>query len=260
MNGTEQQPPPAPGTTTGTRSVPRLIPVIVSVLLVAVLATVIIVVVLGGGSPNPPPSTPSIAPGAAHTIPIESAEPLPPATKADPVSIAIHEIGVQTEVVTYTVAMAQDASNPLTGDPCYANDRIACVNPPSYTNVAWLRAGEGGIPFGDQPGVDASGTVYLVGHGSSTVEAVFNRLHELNIGSPIDVTTANGTVRYFVEEVVVLEKSSWSSSPYANEQVPGRLILGTCNHAEGAETTDGGWATQNVLIVAQTGTRLVIGG
>jgi LPXTG-site transpeptidase (sortase) family protein len=179
--------------------------------------------------------------------------------KADPVSIDIVAAGIHASVDLFTVAMAQASNNPLTGAACYSGGRIACVNPPSTNDVYWLEAGIGKIPYGDQPGTDATGTVYLVGHSSGTQTAIFNNLYQLVTGDEIDVVTANGQVKYFVQQVVVLGKSDWSSSEYANQQVPGRLVLGTCYHGSDAQIGGNGSSKQNVVVVAQIGATISSG-
>ncbi len=226
----------------------KLLVVLLAVLVV--VTAVVIIVLVGRGSADPLPSP--VPPPPAATVPDATVEPPSQLTKADPLRISIPAAGVGADIELFTTDMARDSSNPLTGAACLHDGRITCVNPPAHDVAYWLKAGEGDIPFGDQVGHDSNGTVYLVGHASGTQEAIFNDLHLLTPGEVIDVTTANGQIRYYVEEVVVLDKSSWSSSPYANEQVPGRLILGTCNHADGAVIGETGSSTQNVLIVAQT--------
>ncbi len=228
----------------------KLVLVITGILVALVLTAVIFSTMGRGDDPLPIAMSTPITPTPSPTpLPTLTPEPVV-VPRADPQWIDIEQIGVHTVVELYTVAEAQAVSDPLSGAACYANGRIVCVNPLSDSNVVWLKAGEGRIPFGDQPGSDATGTVYLMGHGSSVVEAVFNQLHLLSVGATVDVTTSNGVVRYIVQEVVVLDKGDWSSSSYANEQVPGRLVLGTCNTAEGADA-GGDWVTQNVLVIAQ---------
>jgi LPXTG-site transpeptidase (sortase) family protein len=233
--------------------------------IIGALAVVAIVVALvlalghDGRSTNddkPPATSSSSTPSRSSLAHVSAA-----VAKADPQQISIPAIGVDNPIELYTTAMAQASSNPLTGAPCYANDRIACVNPPEYDRAYWLKAGEGAIPFGDQAGTNSGGTVYLVGHASESVPALFNDLYRVQVGDTIKVTTANGVVEYAVQEVVVLNKSDWSSSSYANDQVPGRLVIGTCYHASGAVIGDSGSSTQNVLIVAQANaSSMVVGG
>jgi len=228
---------------------------------VAVLTTIVVVVAvflaLGRGA-NPsssasasasvPPSSrdfPTLAPLPKTSLPMDDVP------KADPKSISIPILGIQANVNLYSVAMAQGSKDPLTGQPCWADDRIACVNPPSYKDVYWLKAGIGGIPFGDQPGTDAEGTVYLIAHASASKAAVFTEIYKLVVGDDIVVTTASGTLHYAVEEVVVLDKADWSTSEYANVQMPGRIILGTCYHGDDAHIGSGGSSKENVIVVAQ---------
>ncbi|MDR2930882.1 MAG: class F sortase [Propionibacteriaceae bacterium] len=232
---------------------------------IAIVVALVMALGIHGKEASNDESTPgmgSSTPGATSSSPRPSATPLPATVaKADPQHITIPTIAVDAPIELYTTAMAQSSSNPLTGAPCYADDRIACVNPPEFDRAYWLKAGEGAIPFGDQAGTNSAGTVYLVGHASESVPALFNDLYKLQAGDEIRVTTANGVVKYAVQEVVILDKSDWSSSSYANDQVPGRLIIGTCYHASDAVIGDSGSSTQNVLIVAQTdASSMVVGG
>ena len=216
---------------------------------VVLASTTVAVFALGRGSTDPLPSGPlSSRPFPTYAEPVRPPAVIPGSA---PLGIAIPAINVDSSVEEYTVAMARNSKNPLTGVPCYANERIACVNPPEYNKGYWLKAGEGRIPFGDQPGTDAKGTVYIVGHSSAAGDAVFQNLHNLKVDDPITITTENGKMTYYVQETVILDKSSWSSSPYANEQVPGRLVLGTCYRGDGAEYGASGSSTRNALVVAQ---------
>ena len=235
---------------------------IAAAVVLAVALVAVLVVVLGRGN-EPLPSTtssplPSISFSPAEPSPVMPSLP-PPVAKADPVSLSIPALAIDAPIDLYSVAMAQQSKNPLTGVACYDGGRISCVNPPRLGDVYWLKAGVGKIPFGDQPGSDAAGTVYLVGHSSWTKQAVFNDLYELTPGADVSVTTANGVVPYTVQEVILLDKADWSSSAYANEQVAGRLILATCYQADGAPTAGNGASTKNVIVVAQTATPALLG-
>jgi len=238
---------------------PGKLAIVAIVVAVAVLATVAVTVFsLGRGSTEPLPSDPlSSRPFPTYN---HSVQPRPTVVGAPPLSISIPAINVEASVEEFTVAMAQGSSNPLTGTPCWADDRIACINPPDHDKGYWLKAGEGKIPFGDEPGTDATGTVYIVGHSSSHTDAIFQNIHLLKPDDTITVTTANGTMTYYVQETVILDKSGWSSSPYANKQVPGRLVLGTCFHGDGADVASNGSSTQNSLVVAQARSTFTIGG
>ncbi len=170
--------------------------------------------------------------------------------QADPTHIAIPAVGVDADVRLFTEKMAQGTHDNITGASCWTDDTITCVNPPDGKRVYWLKAGVGRIPFGSQPGTDATGTVYLTGHSSSSTTAVFTDLYKLKTGDPISVSTRNGDVSYEVQKVVMLDKNDWSDSPYANEQVAGRLLLITCNHEPGSVKKNGS-AVENALVVAQ---------
>jgi LPXTG-site transpeptidase (sortase) family protein len=240
----------------------RLVGLLAALAVVAV--AVAIVLTVGSrwfGGAGEPATGSQASPAVSDSSPASTSALLPPIAKADPIRVTIADINVDAPVELYTVAMAQGANNPLTGEPCFSDDRISCVNPPGFDRAYWLKAGEGGIPFGDQAGQNAGGTVYLVGHAAANQEALFNNLYQLTPGATIKVGTANGQVAYQVQEVVILDKSDWSSSAYANDQVPGRLVIGTCYHGDDAVIGQSGSSAQNVLVIAQTEvSNLVIGG
>ena len=232
--------------------------------LTAIIVTLALILTLGRGRTVPPPSviasvtvpvsTGSVSTGSTGdtpTSPVSTSSTNEDVPKADPLTIGIPVLGVQANIHLYTEAMAQASKDPLTSQPCWADGRITCVNPPSYKDVYWLKAGVGQIPFGDQPGTNTTGTVYLIGHASATKPAIFTNLYKLTTGNDITVTTANGALHYAVQQVVVLDKNDWSTSTYANEQIPGRLILGTCYHGADAHIGSSGSSKENVIIVAQ---------
>ncbi len=228
-----------------------IVPILAIVVIVIVVVAVVMAVGRGSGGPAIPTSGWQTARPFPTVAPSSTPEVVGAVPKADPQRIVIPDADVDAAVELYTVDMAKRSNNPLTGAACYSKGRIACVNPPDVNKVYWEKAGVGEIPFGDQPGTDSTGTVYMAGHASGTKDVVFNDLYTLKTGDPVDVTTANGTVRYLVEQVVVLGKSSWSTSEWANAQVPGRLVLATCYHADGAKVAGNGSSTQNVLVIAQ---------
>ena len=228
-------------------------------IIVALTALIIVMAValaLGRGATIPAPSASASVPtlvstGSVSTGSTSETPTMKNVPKGDPLGIIIPNLDVQAPVQLYSEAMAKASKDPLTGQPCYADNRITCVNPPSYKDVYWLKAGVGQIPFGDQPGTNTTGTVYLIGHASATKPAIFTDLYKLIADDDIAVTTANGTLHYAVQEVVVLDKNDWSTSTYANEQVPGRLILGTCYHGADAHIGTTGSSKENVIVVAQ---------
>lgn len=178
-----------------------------------------------------------------------SAQPVP---MADPAHITIARAGIDSDIALYTVEDAASSYDTLTGVPCYdpGRDKIICVNPPSGSVPVWLRAGVGKIPYGSRPGTDAVGNVYIVGHASSTAEAVFTRLYEAVVGDQISLTTANGTLHYTIQDVQRVAKSEYNKLPVVNEQVGGRLIVSTCDHSPDAALRNG-VAEENLVVVAQ---------
>lgn len=171
--------------------------------------------------------------------------------KADPVSISIPAIKVKAAMKLYTVKDAANSKDTLTAAACYdaSRDKITCVNPPTAMDVYWLKAGIGKIPYGSQPGTDATGNVYFSGHASSTKTAVFTTLYKLKPGDTITVTTSNGKLNYTVDRLIRVDKAGYNKLPEVNEQLPGRLIVATCDHSPDAPLT-GGVAEENLVVVA----------
>jgi hypothetical protein len=170
---------------------------------------------------------------------------------AAPTRLEVAAIGVDAAVVPYTADEARAGHDGLTGEPCYQDGVIVCVDPPSITQVYWQRGGLDGVVNGDMPGTESRGTVYLYGHaGGAGAGAVFDLLPDLAVGESALVTTANGVVTYRVEEVFAVPKDQFSTDPRVTGQVPGRLLLVSCDHSPGAGTS-GGYAVDNVVAVLQ---------
>ncbi|MFE6922956.1 class F sortase [Nocardia sp. NPDC057663] len=101
----------------------------------------------------------------------------------------------------------------------------------------------------NRPGTDSKGTSFIVGHnfddGSGT-EVPFAALERVRVGHTVTVGTANGTLSYTVQEVFRVPKREISRRTDLLVNVPGRLILETCDTTpEGDDTFD------NLVIITQ---------
>jgi len=212
----------------------------------AALAAVTFATGRGSGSfASPPPPVVTPVPTAPAATPWD----LVPG--AVPTRVVISTLGVDAAVVTYTVEQAQKATDTLTGEPCYRDGVITCINPPTAADVYWQQGGIAGVAYGAMAGTDAQSNIYLVAHaGEPSMRAVFSDLYQLSAGDVVDVATVNGTLTYTVTDVITVDKGAYTSVPEVTTQVPGRLLLVTCNHAPGADLR-GGISLQNVVVVAQ---------
>jgi LPXTG-site transpeptidase (sortase) family protein len=225
---------------------------VIIAIVVALAVIVTVFAVLRGRGGDEPPITP--ASGSASIpvdLPSEQVEPdQKPVASAPPERITIEKLGIDAAVLPYTTDDAANAVDNLTGDKCLEGTVIICVNPPTLMDAYWLEQGVGEMPYGSMPGTDATGNVYLSGHASASKEAVFTRLHELAAGDVVDVTNANGTVHYTVEQVISTDKAEQPELDEVSEQVPGRLLLQTCDYSDDAPV-DGNVSLNNITVVAQ---------
>jgi len=216
----------------------------------AVLGAVIV-----RGPEHPQLSRPASTAVAASTPVATSA---PTSSQADatvpsapPTNLHIPAIGVDVSVSPYTAAEASRRADGVTGKPCLVSGVITCVNPASVDSVVWQVGGVAGVAFGSEPGTDASGTVYFYGHAATGADAVFNDIARLKPGDIATVTTANGELHYQVQRTVDPAKSAFASTSEVVDQVPGRLLLISCDHGPGAKLVNGGYSTGNIVVVLQ---------
>jgi LPXTG-site transpeptidase (sortase) family protein len=201
------------------------------------------------GTPEPDPTTSA----PATSSPTQA----PPYSQAGlPVHIYLPTIGVDAAVATYTADDAAAGVDGTTGQPCLVDGVITCVDPPLNDTVYWQQGGANGVGYGDQPGEDSQGNVYLYGHaGVRGTGAVFDNLGQLQPGDTFEVTTTLGILTYQVDEVWNVDKNDYTSDPRIIDQVPGRLLLVTCDHRAGAELVNGGYAANNLV----ASTHVVVG-
>jgi hypothetical protein len=191
-------------------------------------------------SPSPSPSASEDPPPASLGVPFGQAAP--------PLRLEVGVIGVAAEVLPYTADHARAGHDGLTGEACYQDGVIVCVDPPTVTEVYWQRGGLDGVASGDMPGLQSRGTVYLYGHaGVSGTGAVFDALPSLEPGTVAVVGTGNGRLNYRVEEVFTVPKDQFTTDPRITSQVPGQLLLVSCDHSPGAGVAAGGYAVDNVV-------------
>lgn len=188
--------------------------------------------------PRPAAAVPASA--SAATVP-----------SAPPLRLSIAALGLDTAVSPYTVEEAGRGVDGLTGAPCLVEGVITCVDPASADSVVWQVGGTAGVAFGSEPGTDSAGTVYLYGHAGAGTRAVFDDIGRLKPGDDAVITTANGKLTYRVQRTVSTAKSAFALSPEAVDQVPGRLLLISCDHSAGATLSKGGYSTGNVVVVLQ---------
>jgi LPXTG-site transpeptidase (sortase) family protein len=178
-------------------------------------------------------------------------DPPPADAHAKPTHLAIEAIDVDTDILPYTVEDAKQGSDARNGEPCFADGIIVCVDPPSMDLVYWQVGGQAGVEFGDMPGADARGTVYLHGHaGDQADPPVFSDLPDLKPGDTAEVSTEYGVFVYTVESVRNIPKDDYPWDEEVLKQVPGRLLLVTCFHGEDATMVNGS-ATDNTVVTLQ---------
>ncbi len=100
-----------------------------------------------------------------------------------------------------------------------------------------LKDGPGHYPGTAMPG--ELGNSAIAGH-RTTYGAPFNRLDELDVGDPIEVTTVGGVFRYEVMEQLIVDPEEVS---VLDDTADGRLTLTTCNPKYSA--------AQRLIIVAR---------
>lgn len=222
------------------------------ILALEILAAAILgIVIWHTDHPRPPHASWVVAtfsaPGATQPLSTASAT----VHSAPPLRLTAPAIALDAKVTPYTVAEAANGADGVTGKPCLVDGVITCVDPASARSAVWQVGGVAGVAFGSEPGTDSTGTVYVYGHAASGVGAVFNGIEKLKPGDDVTMTTANGKLTYRVQRTVITIKSAFASTPEAVDQVPGRLLLISCDHGPGARLVNGGYSTGNIVVVLQ---------
>ncbi|MGI4894129.1 MAG: class F sortase, partial [Janthinobacterium lividum] len=203
----------------------------------AVVAGFVLAGVLGGGvalalgggeSPDPPrPSTPVTVPLPTTSALTPETTPTPttpvsttptsttPGTVADPVSVAVPRIGVDTPLVRLGIAADGSLEVPGRGE---------------FDRAGWLASG---------PAPGARGPAVIAGHVDSTTgPAVFYRLRELRPGDEVDITRADASTAVFVvDDVQQVGKDEFPTTAVYGPRPGPVLRLITCggefDHATG---------------------------
>jgi len=227
------QPPrntPPPPATRKKRHSPWL-----STVIVLVVALVVLVGVNVFHTHATSPLVPSAVPQAIIPAQTVAATPTPGfVQQAAPTHIAIPALGVSAAVKLYTLADAKKGVDAYTGTPCYHNGQIMCIDPPTFMDTYWMQSGIGGIKYGAMPGSDAQSNVYIIGHASERIQAIFTQMYKMAVGDRVTVTNEYGTLIYTVDQVVTVPKGDYSTLPLVTQQKPGKLLLVTCNYAPDA--------------------------
>lgn len=145
-----------------------------------------------------------------------------------------------------TTTTTPDSSTPTTVVQAVADGAVALLKIPKIgvdevvgegVGVEELKAGPGHYPGTAMPG--EVGNSAIAGH-RTTYGAPFNRLDELDVGDPIEVTTLNGVFQYEVMEEKIVSPDEVS---VLDDTPDGRLTLTTCNPKYSA--------AQRLIIVAR---------
>ncbi len=122
------------------------------------------------------------------------------------------------------------------------DERGGMAVPFDVRTVGWYR-------FGPGPGSTA-GSAVLAGHVDDRVQGrgAFHRLADLDVGSPVEVVLADGTVvAHRVGAVERIAKAALPADRYFTRDGPPQLVLITCG---GVFDTTGGGYTDNVVVTA----------
>lgn len=110
--------------------------------------------------------------------------------------------------------------------------------PPDPRQLGWWSQGA-------KPGA-AKGSALVTGHTVHDGGGALDDLETVEPGAEIMVRTSRGTIRYVAESVVILDKEAIArrSPELFSQEVPGRLVLVTC------EDWDGSGYRSNVVVTA----------
>ncbi len=177
--------------------------------------------------PAAPESTASTAPvGGAPTARLASAG---RRTPPDPSQVSIPSLGLRMPVSAEGV------------DP-----DGAMALPPTPFRVGWYR-------YGPHP-LDPAGATVIAGHVDTAEDGAgpLADLSALRRGDLVEVRAGQRTVRYRVEEVLLVEKRGLDTASLFSRVGPARLHLVTCG---GPYLPDAGGYQDNVVVIAERLTR-----
>ena len=161
----------------------------------------------------------------------------PEETPSKPLVIEESDI-LRVEIPSVMIdAKVSGATMPRPSPNCHGGPE--CIDPPVLDQAAWFGAYS-------RPAVPSTNSVLLFGHSGSRSPLIFNNLPAVVAGDAIIVTTQTGvfTYRANAPELVPYETSNQSKLVY--ESVPNKLVLVSCNDAEGAGTVVVAYLTQAV--------------
>lgn len=101
----------------------------------------------------------------------------------------------------------------------------------------------------NQPGTDSPGTSFIVGHNyrdPSGAYVPFAALEKVQTGDSVTLGTVNGVLTYTIEQVFLVPKDELPNRLDLLENVPGRLILETCDTTPSGDDT-----TDNLVVITQ---------
>lgn len=173
----------------------------------------------------------STAPAPEQTaVPVAMTTPTPTPTRAEPPtagtprSVVIDSLGIDAPVVPIV------------------SEGQSLEPPPDPQQLGWWSQGA-------KPGA-ATGSALVTGHTVHDGGGALDDLEDVKPGAEITVRTSRGTIRYVAESVAVLDKEAIArrSPELFSQEVPGRLVLVTC------EDWDGSGYLSNVVVTATPAT------
>jgi len=203
-------------------------------LLVAVAVLAATILWLQGETAEAPQATQARQATSAVSTPsasVETTSSLPRLTTAVPPAVALAAAGPPRSVVVDSLGIDAPVVSITT--------QGTSLDPPDDPQVlGWW---SGGADAGA-----ARGTSLVTGHTVNAGGGAMDDLEQVRVGAEIQVTTAQGTIRYVTESVQVLDKDTIArqAPQLFSQEVPGRLVLVTC------EDWDGTGYRSNVVVTA----------
>ncbi len=165
----------------------------------------------------------------------ESVEPVEPAPSlspsATPKPLAIKESDILSlKIPNLKIDVnASGATMPRKSERCHAS--TVCIDPPIFKEVAWYGAFV-------RPAFPSKGSTVVFGHSNwrNRENQAFNNLPKAERGDRVVATTRKGVFTYRVKWVGLEDYARIHLSKRVYGNVPGTLVLVTCNAYENAAT------------------------
>lgn len=161
---------------------------------------------------------------------------------APPESITIPELGFTLEVraeTTYEMATAYRRSHP-------AEKATRMLYASGFYTASWPSDWRGA------PGTDSEETVYLACHSSAKQLGLpCNTLAKQGVvqaGHHLVVATANGEVRYVLDQPELADKQALTDDPRVQDNRPGRVLLMVCMLSDDGRRTEKTWLFSGQLV------------